>query len=113
MKIGTHTRELLGERKFRKALVHFFIDNGYFRNVNRFKIGDQVRYNWKAKISIWSAIDEKWGQTFVVTKIWANGQNVDYYSDEYGEGGCDVFWLRPARKSERILTGKEAEKDVL
>lgn len=102
MKIGCYTRKLIGKRQFAKALVQFFIDNRYFQNVNRFKKGDQVRYNWKAKFFLGSLFEKRRGKTFIVTNVWHKGQNVYYYNNEYGEGSCDVFWLRPARKSERI-----------
>ena len=102
MKMGKYTMELVRKRQFVKALVHFFIDNRYFQNVNRFKEGDQVRYNWKAKCFLGSIFEEKKGQTFIISDVWSKGANVDYYNNEYGEGSCDVFWLRHARKSERI-----------
>lgn len=101
MKIGGYTRQLLRNRQFIKALIHFFIDNNYFSNKGRFKVGDQVRLNWMAKYFIWSAIKDDWGKTFIVDRVWCQGENVDFINDDYGNGAA-AFWLRPARKSELI-----------
>lgn len=104
MKVGKHTIELLKRKLFKKAVVHFIIDNEWSQNRDRFKPGDQVRFNWRAKAFILSAIKDDINKTFVVSKI--------LYSDQSGVeftngDGCDPFWLRKARKSELISPQSE------
>lgn len=111
MKIGKHIIELIKNGEFKKALVHFQIENEFSQNRFRYLPGDQVRFNWKARVSIRSAVAEELDQTLTVTDIlYKDGSGIDYRLPSGETGSCDPFWVRPARKNERILD-TEAGKD--
>jgi hypothetical protein len=81
-------------RSFMWNLVQFMIYFKLFHHRGKFKVGDKVRYNWKAWVRIKSAL---WGEsdkgTLTVSEVlYKDKSNVGF---EEG-GGCDVFWIRKA-----------------
>lgn len=81
-------------RSFKWNLVQFLIDNNLFHNHGKFKSGDKVRYNWKAKIQIKSAMWRKSdsGTLTVSEVVYKNKSGVLFVEGS----GCDVFWIRKA-----------------
>ena len=91
------------------AVVHFMIVHRLFQGYGKLRVGDYVRYNWKAKAYIRSVYDRE----TEVRKI----ANIITYSDgtEHCEfvplnengwgGGCDTFWVRKCYWWERSHNG--------
>jgi hypothetical protein len=74
-------------------VVQFMINFNLFTNHGRFKVGDKVRYNWKAYVLIKSALWRKEDhETLTVSEIVRNGSGVAFKEGS----GCDAFWIRKA-----------------
>jgi hypothetical protein len=79
--------------------LRIFVSKGWFSGKDKFKKGDIVVYNWKAKVYIFSAIKDELGSHEII--------NITKYSDSDGIGwidtkyggttGADAFWLRKTR----------------
>jgi len=76
-------------------LVFKMIASGKFTNIGRFKPGDKVKYNWRAKVYIGHIHSQEKGVlTFQRVCDWSTSGSNCYYVDSKGEvSGCDVFWL--------------------
>lgn len=72
-----------------RAVIQFQINNGMFENHNKFKRGEWLKYNWKAKICIYSAIKDKL-EPRQFTKYIIEGENVEFTNGD----SCSAFWVR-------------------
>lgn len=74
-----------------RAVVQFQINNGMFAHQNCFERGQWLKYNWKAKVVIYSAIKDK-----------LEPRQFDKYLYKYpdknvqfdNEDSCSAFWVR-------------------
>jgi hypothetical protein len=85
------------------AIVHFIIVKGLFQNTGKFKPGDIVKYNWKARYYLGKTFlnsQHKNGLKQIVSIItYKDGSQAANYvdmDDETEEGSCDVFWIKKA-----------------
>jgi hypothetical protein len=87
------------------TVVHFIIEMNWFNQTGKFKEGDLVKYNWKAKAYIRSVYDRE-KSIKKITKIitYKSGSESCEYTpiDKKGySSGCDVFWIRKCYLWER------------
>lgn len=78
-------------------LIQFIINFNLIDNRGKFKEGDLVKYNWRAKIHLKSLFDNGWITTeaLVVTAItYSDKSGVEYITPKGEPNGCDPFWLR-------------------
>lgn len=81
-------------------IVFYIIRHGLCQNVGKFKRGDKVKYNWKAKYQIPSIYNERKNMIREIDCILdfkkSKSQSCEFkpLKDECYVDGCDVFWLR-------------------
>lgn len=76
------------------GVIRFQINNGLFENKN-LKKGQLVKYNWKAKVKIKSAIRDNIHSVMKVKGF--DGSIVEFTNDD----SCDPFWVRKLHWWER------------
>lgn len=73
-------------------LVQWMIDKDLFHHRGKFKPGDIVVYNWKAKMHIASAIEDDLEPRVIMNIIYEDGSGL-----EFADGDTtDPFWVRKA-----------------
>jgi hypothetical protein len=77
-------------------IVGVMIRENLFTHKGKFKIGDIVTYNWKAKIIIASAIKDYPGPHIITSVIsYTRSDGIEWKDHKfYGTSGADAFWLR-------------------
>ena len=83
-------------RKLMKFIVGLLIDKGLLTNIGKLKVGDFVRYNWKAKYYIYSVYKrELFLKEITRLEDYPSGsQSCEYVCTVTGKkSGCDVFWV--------------------
>lgn len=86
-------------KSFAWNLVQFLINFNLFQHRNKFKEGDIVRYNWKAKVHLSSLFKNGWissGNLLVTDIKYKDRSGVEYKAYGDDDGSCDPFWLRKA-----------------
>ncbi len=88
-------------------LVFWLIKNNRCQNTKKFKEGDLVVYNWKAKYYLgFLYFQEREGGIKKITAItkYSNGsESCDYINlSNNDRSGCDVFWVRKCYFWERL-----------
>jgi len=85
------------------AIVHFIIVKGLFQNIGKFKQGDIVKYNWKARFylskSFLNSHNKNGLKQIGAIFTYKDGSQCAHYvdmDDETDEGSCSVFWLTKA-----------------
>lgn len=70
-------------------IIYWSIFYEPLRHQGKFKVGDKVKYNWKALVKIYSTGGEDMFKVFTVAEVtW-------YGNLEFSDGsGCDPFWVR-------------------
>jgi len=81
-----------------RAVIQFQINNGMFENHNKFKRGEWLKYNWKAKIMIDTAIKDGL-EPMQFEKYIIKGENVEFTNGD----SCSAFWVRRLHFWERHL----------
>ena len=71
------------------VVVKFQINYNMFDHRNCFKKGDKVKYNWKAKAYIGSAIKDKLETKVVDFYSFKDNSNVEFTDGD----SCDPFWV--------------------
>lgn len=75
--------------KLLRAIILFQINNGMFENHNKFKRGEWLKYNWKAKIMIHTAIKDR-KEPMQFEEYIFKGDNVKFTNGD----SCSAFWVR-------------------
>lgn len=72
-------------------IIYWSIFYEHLRKKGKFKVGDRVKYNWKALVQIYSTGGKDMHKTRTVkTVLW-------FGNLEFTDGtGCDPFWVRKA-----------------
>jgi hypothetical protein len=78
-------------KKILQSLSEFFIRHNWLSNVGKFKGGDKVKYNWKAKVTLGGSYNNK---THTITKIILQTPTSENFECGCDEGGGDVYWIR-------------------
>jgi hypothetical protein len=78
------------------AVIQFQINNEMFNNHNKFKRGDWLKYNWKAKIYIDTVVKKK-SKPRQFDKYIFSGDNVEFTDGD----SCSAFWVRKLHFWER------------
>lgn len=74
-----------------RAIVKFQLKNGMFKHQNCFKHGQWLKYNWKAKVMIYSAIKNKLGPKQFDKYLYKYpDKNVQFINKD----SCSAFWVR-------------------
>ena len=75
-----------------RVLIEFQIKYGMFENRNKFKRGEWLKYNWKAKIMLDTLIKER-SEPMQFQEYFINSENVEnvLFTDGYS---CSPFWVR-------------------
>jgi len=81
-----------------KKLIFFVIHFKHkwnLESIYNYKIGDRVKYNWKAKICIDTAIKNNVDCVLIIDKIeHKRNETISYTNlDTKEEGGCSAYWL--------------------
>ena len=71
------------------VVIDFQIKYEMFDNRKCFKNGDVVKYNWKAKVYIKSAIKDKLEPRVVKNYLYKDNSGVEFTNGD----GCDPFWV--------------------
>lgn len=73
-----------------------------FTNIGKFKKGDKVKYNWKAKLDIMSAIEDDLGVLTVIDVFrYRDGtETITYKNSKNEESSCDPYWLKLIHKQD-------------
>lgn len=80
---------------FKERIVSFMIKYKLFQHKNKFKVGDVVTYNWKAKAYISSAIKDEVLPKKVISQTFG--------SLDFSDGqSADPFWMRKLNWAESI-----------
>ena len=92
------------------AVVFWLIKHNLCQNTGKFKEGDLVTYNWKAKYYIDTVYknERELGIKKItsITKYSDGSEGCDYINLSDGdESGCDVFWVRKCYWWERPHNG--------
>ena len=91
------------------AVVFWLIKHNLCQNVGKFKEGDLVTYNWKAKYYINSVYKDECKEGIKkITSItkYSDSECCDYVNLSNGDdGSCDVFWIRKYYWWERPRNG--------
>lgn len=83
---------------FQNKLIHWFLEWLVYRlidlkinlNRNNFKPGDLLKYNWKAKVILWSIIKKGLKPRVMLEYLYPDNLRVEF---EDGDT-CSSFWLR-------------------
>jgi hypothetical protein len=77
-------------------LVGVMIRKRLFVHQGKFKEGDIVIFNWKARVTIASAIREQLGPHIIINIIkYKDNDGIEWKDHKYyGTSGSDAFWLR-------------------
>lgn len=86
--VGVHCQVIL--RPMLCWIVSVMIKFDLFHNKKKFKPGDNLKYNWKAKVYIWSAIKNKLEPRTMTNYLYKDNTGILF---ENGES-CDPFWVR-------------------
>jgi hypothetical protein len=100
-----HCNHLFGSMNLLERILYgiitIFIKAGVCTNHGKFKTGDRVKYNWKAKIYINSAIEENKNNIFTVREVcYPDKSGIDFEDDM---GSADAFWLCKAHFWEKWI----------
>jgi len=89
----------LPRRKDHRTFLHYFVQwliilsaimPFLFSNNGKFKVGDRVKYNWKANIQLKSIVDKR-DRTRTVSKVlYVDKGNVEFTNGD----SCACFWIR-------------------
>lgn len=90
MRINGYLFKIYWNKPFLYNVVELIIVLDWFNNKGKFKVGDRVRVNWKAIVSIRSAIEDNIGKALTVSEVSPNGSHVSFKEGS----GCDAFWIR-------------------
>jgi len=71
------------------VVIEFQIKYEMFDNRHKFKNGDLVKYNWKARAFIGSAIKDKEQNKVVQNYIYKDNSGIEFTDGD----GCDPFWV--------------------
>ncbi len=83
-------------------IIYLMIKYNLFSNVGKFKEGDIVKYNWKAKYHINTVYErENKPMRILSTTSRISYETCDYISDDSSISSCDVFWLTKVKKFNR------------
>lgn len=61
-----------------------------FSNNGKFKIGDRVKYNWKANIKLKSIVEKRENIRIVSKALYKDKGNVEFTNGD----SCACFWIR-------------------
>ena len=89
-------KNILTKKPYKNALytllcvvIEFQLKYEMFDNRNNLKKGDKVKYNWKAKAYIGSAIEHKQQTKIVDYYLYKDNSNVQFLDGD----SCDPFWV--------------------
>ena len=72
------------------AVIDFQIHYDLFFNYNKFKEGDWLVYNWKAKIIIDTVVKREGNKPRQFSHYIMKGENVEFKDGD----SCSAFWVR-------------------
>jgi hypothetical protein len=73
-----------------RAVINFQLSNNLCENHNKFKRGDWLKYNWKAKIIINTVVKREGNKPRQFEKYIISGDNVEFINGD----SCSAFWVR-------------------
>ncbi len=76
--------------KLLKKYIEFELRNKINTHHYKFNKGDIVKYNWKAKIMIYSAIKDKLKPMEVLNQCYSDGSGLDFINGD----SCAAYWVR-------------------
>lgn len=88
------------------AIAHFLIDNNIADNRGRYKPGDWVNYNWKARAIIPKLFAEYPGPRQVSKVLYSDKTGLEFTDGS----GCDPFWVSPCAPPESLTDKKPKVK---
>ncbi len=86
------------------SLVIWFRYKYNFETVYKYEVGEYVKYNWKAKIYIDTAIKDNVNDTLTILEIKHRRNEFIYYQNTRTKetGWCDAYWLTKRRLSRSL-----------
>lgn len=73
-----------------RMIINFQINNDLCTNHNKFKPGEWLKYNWKAKIIINTVVKREGNKPKQFAKYILKGENVEFTNSD----SCSAFWVR-------------------
>lgn len=81
-------------------VIQIQINYDWCNNIGKFKVGDRVERNWKARVFLKSICREELKGVFIVREIKWKDENWEGVDELTGtiEQGTSVFWIKKSKK---------------